>query len=428
MTRRALAVLFVVALTVRLSYVAVLSTTSFGMPDGVDYDRYARGILKGAGYPLTPGMVWSSDEELIWQRRTAHPFIRPPFFPYYLSGVYAVFGVGNLTAVRVANAVIDATTVVLLAVIGRSFAGLIGAVTTGTLAAFYPHFIAHTSYVGTETLFTFLVALLVWVLLRGASRPIGAGSGALYGVLIAGATLCRPIFLPMLVPLLAWVTIWGARESRSRLRVAAVGVVVTVVLLGAWGYGNWRRSGEWYLFDGSGLMLHLGHNATYARIMSATSRQENDALEQIFYQEMRARFATTEGMSINDRNDFYRHEAWRYIEDNPEKTLKLEVRKLWHLWRPWVNPNVYGRATVVATGLAFGVTTVLGIAGLFLAWRDEWCRPGVLLFLLFIGTGTAAAMATIAQVRYRVPVVDPYLMVAAGVSVERVASWWRRTR
>ena len=51
-------------------------------------------------------------------------------------------------------------------------------------------------------------------------------------------------------------------------------------------------------------MLHLGHNATYARIMSATSRQDNDALDKIFYQEMRARFATTEGMSINGRNDF----------------------------------------------------------------------------------------------------------------------------
>jgi hypothetical protein len=133
-------------------------------------------------------------------------------------------------------------------------------------------------------------------------------------------------------------------------------------------------------------------------------------------------------MSINDRNDFYRHEAWRYIADNPEKTLKLELRKLWHLWRPWVNPNVYGWATLVTTGLAFGVTVVLGIAGLFLAWPDERCRPGVLLFLLFIGTGTAAAMATIAQVRYRVPVVDPYLMVAAGVTVERIALWWRRTR
>jgi hypothetical protein len=206
-----------------------------------------------------------------------------------------------------------------------------------------------------------------------------------------------------------------------------VGVVVTAVLLAAWEYGNWRRSGEWYLFDGSGLMFQLGHDTTYARILSATSRQENDALEKIFYQEMRARFATTEGMSINERNGFYRHEAWRYIEANPEKTLKLELRKLWHLWRPWVNPNVYGRAALVATGLAFGVTTVLGIVGLFLAWRDERCRPGVLLILLFIGTGTAAAIATIAQARYRVPVVDPYLMVAAGVTVERVVSWWRRT-
>ncbi len=427
MTGRALAVLFVVALTVRLSYVAVLSPTSFGMPDGVDYDRYARGILKGAGYPVTPGMVWSSDEELIRQRRTTHPFIRPPLFPYYLSGVYAVFGVGNLTAVRVANAVIDATTVILLALISSSFAGPIGAGTTGALAAFYPHLIVHTSYIGTETLFTFLVALLVWLLLRGASRPIGARTGALYGVVVAGATLCRPIFLPMLVPLLAWVTIWGTAASRSRVRVASMGVIVAAVLLGAWGYGNWRRAGEWYLFDGSGLMLHLGHDATYARIMGATSRQENNALEKIFYQDMQARFSTTERMSINDRNRFYRHEAWRYIVDNPEETLKLELRKLWHLWRPWVNPNVYGWPTLVGTGLAFGVTTVLGIAGLFLAWRDERCRPGVLLFLLFIGTGTAAAMATIAQVRYRVPVVDPYLMVAAGVTVERVTWWWRRT-
>jgi 4-amino-4-deoxy-L-arabinose transferase-like glycosyltransferase len=427
MTRRTLGLLFVVALAVRLGYVSTVSPTSFGMPDGVDYDRYARGILEGAGYPVTPGMVGSSNEDLIRQRWTEHPFIRPPLFPYYLSGVYAVFGIGNLTAVRVANAVIDSTTVVLLALIGTSFAGPIGGVTTGALAAVYPHLVVHTSYVGTETLFTFLVALLVWLLLRGASHPVGAVIGALYGLVVAGATLCRPIFLPMLVPLLAWVTIWGSATSRFRLRTAGAGVLVTAVLLGTWGYSNWRRSGEWYLFDGGGFMFHLGHNDTYTRIMSATSPRENDALEKVFYQEIRARFATTEGMSIDDRNRFYRHEAWRYIMDNPGTTLKLEVWKLWHIWRPWVNPNVYGRAALVVTGLAFGVTTVLGIAGLFLVWRDERCRPGVLLFLLFIATGTAADMATIAQVRYRVPVVDPYLMVAAGVTVERVASWWRRT-
>jgi hypothetical protein len=86
--------------------------------------------------------------------------------------------------------------------------------------------------------------------------------------------------------------------------------------------------------------------------------------------------------------------------DNPEETLKIEARKLWHLWRLWVNPNVYWRAALVATGLAFCVTTVLGIVGLFLPWRDEQCRPGVLLILLFISTGTATA--TIAQARYRV--------------------------
>src|SRR5262249_32209911 len=161
------------------------------------------------------------------------------------------------------------------------------------------------------------------------------------------ATLCRPIFLPMLVPLLIWVTIWGAPTLRARGRIASAAVLVTATLLGFWGYANFRRSGEWYLFDGSGLMFYLGFNDTYARILNAPSRQENDALEKVFYDEMRARFATTEGMSINRRNSFYRHEGWRYISENPGKTLNLELRKLWHLWRPWVNPNVYGWAALV---------------------------------------------------------------------------------
>lgn len=421
MSPRLTALLFTLALAVRLAYIATLAPQGFALRDGWDYDLYAREILSGEGYPVTPALYADALEGLLDApvRRTVHPFIRPPLFPYFLAGVYAVFGPGNLTAVRVLQALLDSGTTVLVALVASTLGGPIGAAAAGGLAAIYPHLVVHTSYIGTESLFTFLQVLLVWLLVRGVNHPLGIASGALLGLLAGLAALCRPLFVPLMVALLAWVSVWGASTWRRRLRAAAAATLVASVVLTGWSLDNWRRSGEWYLFDGSGLMFFLGNNPAYERVVAAAGPAEYWTRVEILDRVMIGHLVQTEGMPLSRRSSHFVREGLRYIADNPGAWAVLELKKVWHLWRPWVNPLTYDWPALVATGVAFGLVEALGVAGLVLAWRQERCRPCVVLILLFIVVGTAVQLATIVQVRYRVPLVDPYLIAAGGVTVAR---------
>src|ERR1044071_5454281 len=73
--------------------------------DGRVYSQLARNVLEQH--------VYSHESQAPY----APSIIRLPGYPLFLAGVYAVFGHGNNTAVRVVQAVIDTATCVLIALV-----------------------------------------------------------------------------------------------------------------------------------------------------------------------------------------------------------------------------------------------------------------------------------------------------------------------
>ena len=95
--------LFLLALSFRLFIALRLPNDQPG--DGVVYAQIARNVLEQH--------VYSHDTQAPY----APSIIRLPGYPLFLAGVYAVFGHGNNTAVRVVQAVIDTFTCVLIALV-----------------------------------------------------------------------------------------------------------------------------------------------------------------------------------------------------------------------------------------------------------------------------------------------------------------------
>src|ERR1043165_6094699 len=73
--------------------------------DGRVYSQIARNVLEQH--------VYSHDSQAPY----APSIIRLPGYPLFIAGVYAVFGHGNNTAVRVVQAVVDTATSVLIALV-----------------------------------------------------------------------------------------------------------------------------------------------------------------------------------------------------------------------------------------------------------------------------------------------------------------------
>jgi len=203
--------LFIVALGFRLFVGLRLPNDTPG--DGIIYAQIARNVL----------------EQHVYSHETQAPFIpsiiRLPGYPMFLAGLYAVFGHGNNTAVRVVQALLDTLCVVLIALMAylwisddalkhRAAIGAFG------LAALCPFTTIYVATILTEVptnLFILLLCLFVTFALRSQTRWRANLGWAIAGVTVGLAVLFRP---------------------DSGLLAAATGITI---LLGSFGVSNQRH-------------------------------------------------------------------------------------------------------------------------------------------------------------------------------------------
>lgn len=240
------AVLFVVALVVRVVYVA----QGYPVPpqDTRDYDDIAMNLLQGNGFVATQN--WFGYEVRSW---------RAPFYPAFLSAVYAVAGYSH-EAVRWVQCFVGALTVVVVYGIGRRLDAK-SACIAGGLACVYGPLVAVSHEVMTETWFTFWTVFSIWGLIENERGQRSDSSGrrwlVLAGVSVGMAALTRPVGL-LVLP--AYALYQLGRDRRAILvRAGMVGGVALLVTL-PWMIRNYDVHGEWAIFSTHGGFILLRSN------------------------------------------------------------------------------------------------------------------------------------------------------------------------
>ncbi len=192
--------------------------------------KFARNLAARGEFAYEPG------------RPTA---MRPPLYPAFLA-VFARACPGTWSCARVAQAFLDASTILLVYYFGLGALGSARKAAAGALLyAVHPVFIVHTAYVLTETLFLWCwlasLCLLVKAVKPGSPLRFASAAGLVMGLTI----LCRPNF--MFFPLGTAAILLAVRRDRSWLvpRLALVLAVCWLttlpwtlrnrVVLGAWG-------------------------------------------------------------------------------------------------------------------------------------------------------------------------------------------------
>lgn len=216
--------ILLVATVLRVGWILYAAKSPQELGDPFSYLFHAEDIADGKGY-LVP----------FTDRPTAY---YPVGYPAILGGVYWVARslVSSTTAFGTAvwlNVVLGVATVALVYVLGRRLANRrVGLVAAG-LVAIWPNLIFYTATAYLETVFTFLVAAALVVLLGRRWSPSGLGWPTLVGagLLVAAATMVRPIALA-LVPVMAvgWVRA-NMGWSRALRQAGAILAVVVLVAL-----------------------------------------------------------------------------------------------------------------------------------------------------------------------------------------------------
>lgn len=416
-------------------------------------DYWARALATG-DWTLPPGV---SDPEI----RTT-PYGRPPGYPYFLAGIYAVFGLDPLIP-RLVQMGLGLLNVLLMFFLGRRLLGAAAGLLSAALLAFYwafPYFEAQLTYpaLAITLLLLAMLALSAWF-----NRPRFWAAVAA-GLLLGLFALLRPNGL-LYVPVLACWMIWQSRERGRALLRGAIPLLLSVAaVLAPPLVRNYAVSGEFvFVSSYGGLNLYVGNHegaeGTEPRVPGLQVLAGIESWCCFDYPSIVRGLGRKTGnpdISFGEANRWFYGQAWDFIRTHPGAVARQLWRKTLLFWGPvevtndtvmeWDKRN----SPVLGPLPGFAFVMALFAAGIVaLAWerlrrqdRDsdgiacsedeerQGSGPMMGAVLLFILTYFLSVVPFFVAGRYRMPVLPFVLMIGAGgvVSMVRAArrgALWR---
>jgi 4-amino-4-deoxy-L-arabinose transferase-like glycosyltransferase len=186
--------------------------------DAVDYYDYALNLSQYATFSKAPpGQVPPSGDSF-----------RDPGYPIFLAAWMKVFSQWGYwyAAVLLSQALLSSLTVVLMVAVARRWMPGVWLVLAGLLMSIWPHSVAMCSYLLTETLFGFLIALGLFLLRRALDKRSAAWA-AISGIGFSLAALTNTILIPFAPMLAAYLLVQKnvSRTACACLAIAALAVI-----------------------------------------------------------------------------------------------------------------------------------------------------------------------------------------------------------
>jgi 4-amino-4-deoxy-L-arabinose transferase-like glycosyltransferase len=313
-TRRALLLIMVLALVLRLAVTVAFEPVPPSLSDAEYYEAAARSVAGGTGYEvrLTETQFVPGD----WP--TA---FFPPGFSFYLAGFYKLLGAG-VDVARIANVAAGVLTIPVVYLIGVRLLGPREGLLGALLAAISPSLALWTPVLLSETLFTLVFGLALFLVvdaLRGGGRLVLL-EAALAGAVIGLAALVRGQALVLLPVAFAWW--WLHTVPRSRVPVAAaLAAVAVLLLLTPWTLRNLSIFDEPVLLSTNfGYNLRVGH----AEYSNGRFVDPVDLYELVDPGENLELTLNAEGARL----------AVDYALAHPGRELELSLDKVRWLWSP----------------------------------------------------------------------------------------------
>ncbi len=384
-------------LVVRLAFGLVYWVHKPLTHDEREYLALAESVAAGRGFTYAP------DHE----SGTTQQFGRAPAYPLFLAAIGAGAGAPDASPVRVkvAQSVVGAAGVWLIGLIAWRLGGATAGVASAWIAAVYPPLVWMAAYVLSESLYCTLAMATVVLLDRAIDRADArerrdawaAAAGTLCGVSI----LVRPAMLFFLPVAGLWLA------ARRRLGIAAVLAATALLVVAPWTVRNYRTYGRLILVASEGGVTFWTGNHPLARgegDLAANPEIKRAELD------FRARHP---GLTADQLEPLYYHEAFDYIARHPLWWAGLLVRKAFYTVVP-IGPSYTLHSTLyAATSIVSYVLLVpFAIAGARTARRRG--GPVAALFLL-AASAALACVLFFPQERFRIPVIDPTLIVCAGL-------------
>lgn len=401
--RRLIVLAAVAGLVLRLAFGLLYWTGKPLTHDEREYLALARSVAEGRGF------VYDTTADT----GTAQQFGRAPAYPLFLTIIGAGAGDPSSSPVRVkvAQSIVGALVVWLIGLIASRAAGGTAGVLAAVIAAVYPPLVWMSAYVLSETLYSALAlaaALLLDVAVERASKEGNARGGSAAalaaGFLCGIAILVRPVML-FFLPLAAW---WLWRRRRASLAVALI--VTSMAVVAPWTARNYRVYGRFVLVASEGGVTFWTGNHPLARGEGDLAANPDVKAADIAFR------AAHPGLSAEALEPLYYRAALHHIAAHPGWWVGLIARKAFYTVIP-AGPSytLHSMRYLALSVLSYGTLLVMALAGVAFIPRHR--RP-VALFLLAT-SAIVVSLVFFPQERFRIPVIDPTLIVCAAAGIRR---------
>ena len=380
--------------------------------DEREYLELAHSLATGQGFRYPPDADSTLPEE---------QFSRAPLYPAFVSIVVSTGILGtefesSPSSLKIAQSIVGSIGVLIIAALSWRLAGAVAGATAAVIAAVYPPLVWICAYVLSETLYSTLALLTVLVLglvtdRIGTSRNVRSDAGIVFvsGVLCALTALTWP---PVLI-FVIFVAVFLMRDHGWRLTVSLI--LGLFVILGPWTARNFGEHDRLIVVSAQGgVNFWIGNHPL--------SRGEGDMAANPAIKEANIEFRRRHsGLTAEELEPVYYREAFTYLADHPLWWAGLLARKFVLLWVP-IGPSytLHSSLYMWASVLSYVLALPFALAGAALLWRDR--RLPLALGLMAAAVVTAGVLF-FPQERFRIPILDPTLIVCAAVSM---AHWAKR--
>jgi len=378
--KKALILLFIFILAFSIRF-AFISENQRGIAtDEIAYDNLATNILEGKGYINSQGNPSS---------------YRPPFYSVVLAVIYGIFG-HNYFIMRIFQALIGSLTACLLYLIAERVFNRTTAILTGVFSSVYMAYIWYTNFLFTETIFTFILALIVFVIatIRGPSVV----KFLVLGFLCAFLTLTKSS--AFFIPLIAICILCQRSKSDSFKKVLLSCVILLISFICGllpWTIRNYNVYGKLVpVSTNGGLNFYQAVNPVGGKIFELGPRRSGPHMDKV----------AVKGFEIEDeveQNSYFFKEAVRTYRENPAKVLKVFPIRFLFFWN-FIDWNVTEGDVINYHYIFILPFSLLGIMYSLKNKKDI----SILLFIILY----FAALILLFQgaARFRMPI-DGYLII-----------------
>ncbi len=235
--------IIIAALLIRVAFVMVNGSNMFlGDLDKFDNDdvKYIRS-----------GMILLEEQKLVYKYPDQATAFIGPVLPMILALVFTVFGsdMNGIIAFQVLQAIIGTLSVGLVYVLGRDFFNKKIGIIASLIYALEPTAVRNTGYILTETIFTFLLLLMVVIALR-ALKSKTIKNYVVFGIIWAIASLLKSA-VSLLFGVIFVAMIFYKYKPREILKYSVVTCAVFVIVMSPWWVRNYTQFNRFIPFTAS---------------------------------------------------------------------------------------------------------------------------------------------------------------------------------